>query len=149
MRIKETVTKEYICEFCGSSWHLKNLIENHEKECFKNPNALEYIKSETKKVKLKLIELVYDELKDDKDLKTLISIKDGNYANDVKFIIHEKISILLNKLSNEDGNHIPMKTRFTTSNQIERIIVKKLETFDAYICDNCEIEFNRCKDNCN
>jgi hypothetical protein len=130
MKIKETVVKDYICDFCGLSWRseeMKDIIKNHEKECFKNPNALEYIKSETKKVKLKLIELVYKELKDDKDLKTLISIKDGNYANDVKFIIHHKISNLLNNLNYDEGYHIPVTTCHSTYNQIRKIIIKKLE----------------------
>jgi hypothetical protein len=137
MKIKETVLKNYVCDFCNLSASIPEYMEFHEKECYNNPESAKFIKSETKRVKQKLIGLVYDSFKDDNDFKTLISIKDGNYANDFKYIIHNKLSLTIRLLSNANNIHIPNKVYRKTHDQIENAVIKKLgeKTYDDCIHD--------------
>ena len=39
MKIKETVVKEYICDFCGLNRFYESDMLEHEKECKQNPDS--------------------------------------------------------------------------------------------------------------
>lgn len=126
MKIKETITKEYICDFCGLNTSTQKFMEKHEKECEFNPEYIKFVTSETKKIKKKLIDLVYNSFKDDKDLMLLLSIKDGDYSVDIQFMVYHKITSLITKLCTKFNIHIPSRSRSTTIEQIEKAVIKKL-----------------------
>lgn len=116
----EITIQEFICDFCGfNSCDLK-IIVKHEEKCRYNPEHIKFIK----KAKRKLITLIYNRLKDDKDLKLLMSIKDGDYAIDIEFVIRNKIMALIGTLSNENNFNIFQNS--STVDQIENSIIKKL-----------------------
>jgi hypothetical protein len=121
----EITTQEFVCNFCGLTGCDPKIIIKHEEKCHFNPEYIKFMRSETKKAKRKLITLIYNRLKDNKDFKLLMSIKDGDYTINIEFTIHHIIMTLIDTLSNE--NNINVFQNSSTADQIKKSVIKKLE----------------------